>query len=142
MTLRGSSMRPFLKDGDIVRVYPIERLNKYKVYLYIDPISQLLVTHRLLDLEKGYVCFKGDQTGTFEHVCQDLILAEVKEIYLPELDHWGIVSGRFDRLIGMLSKSIGQFCESNVAPSALEQFHHKIRCRFLDHLCKRARKFF
>ena len=77
-TVRGSSMLPFIKDGDTVTIAPVKREKPTigKVVAYIEPANQRLVIHRLIG-QRGPSCLiQGDNTrsNSFDVVDQAVIL--------------------------------------------------------------------
>ena len=72
----GNSMNPFLKEGDILTVQPIENCDDGSILVFIHDNEQLLV-HRLLEKrDNKYVC-KGDNSFRLEAVSKDKIIGIV-----------------------------------------------------------------
>lgn len=59
---RGISMYPFILDGDVITVHPLqgETLAVGQVVAFIEPESEKLVVHRVIGRREGRYLLKGD----------------------------------------------------------------------------------
>jgi len=63
-TARGSSMTPFIRDGDVLIISPVSlRLRRGDVVPFINPSSNQLMVHRILDVSREGCLIKGDNNS-------------------------------------------------------------------------------
>lgn len=60
----GKSMMPYIDDGDVIVVSPIhnDEIAIDDVVAFIQPISNSLVVHRVIEIQNGQYLIKGDNT--------------------------------------------------------------------------------
>lgn len=76
LTVKGTSMEPFLKDGKtVVNLKKHTYVKKGRIYLFKHNDGLLL--HRLIGVRDNTLMFRGDAQRTIEHAKRDDILAEV-----------------------------------------------------------------
>jgi hypothetical protein len=57
----GTSMDPFIKDGDVVTVAPLpSRLSPGDIVAAVSPANGLVIVHRIVRLSEGEALLKGD----------------------------------------------------------------------------------
>jgi len=65
LTVKGSSMNPFIRDGDIITISPVSRspasLGKPAACLF--PVNKKLLVHRLVARKGRHYLIKGDNTS-------------------------------------------------------------------------------
>ncbi len=60
----GSSMDPFLKDGDVITIAPLpQRLRTGQIAAAVSPANGLVIIHRIVKVREGEVLLKGDNLG-------------------------------------------------------------------------------
>jgi len=58
---KGSSMAPFIKDGDMLTIRPMERQRLIgRIVLYLDPCDEIIMVHRVIDKIGRDFIIKGD----------------------------------------------------------------------------------
>jgi hypothetical protein len=63
-TASGSSMDPFIRDGDILTVSPVSlRLHQGDVVPFVNPSSNQLMVHRILGISREGYLIKGDNNS-------------------------------------------------------------------------------
>lgn len=63
-TASGSSMSPLIRDGDILTISPVSlRLRRGDVVPFINPSSNQLMVHRILDVSREGYLIKGDNNS-------------------------------------------------------------------------------
>jgi len=63
-TASGSSMSPFIRDGDVLIISPVSlRLRRGDVVPFINPSSNQLMVHRILDVSREGCLIKGDNNS-------------------------------------------------------------------------------
>jgi len=63
-TASGSSMTPFIRDGDILTISPVSlRLRRGDVVPFVNPSSNQLMVHRILDVSREGYLIKGDNNS-------------------------------------------------------------------------------
>ena len=80
---KGYSMSPFIRDGDIITVFPLKKssFNLGRVVAYSQPETQKLIIHRIIGNSSGYFLIKGDNIfGSGELVPKTSILGYVGKI--------------------------------------------------------------
>jgi signal peptidase I len=82
-TAKGHSMSPFIKDGDIITLHPINE-DKLKmgevVAVFHEPYEKLMV-HRLIEKQGWFCILKGDNNpGPDETVSMEKLLGVVKKV--------------------------------------------------------------
>jgi signal peptidase I len=81
--LRGSSMLPFLKDGDLITIVPLENksLLKGDILAFINSKDGRLTVHRMIRKKDNYFIFKGDHNSKKDDlVSRDQLLGYVNNI--------------------------------------------------------------
>ncbi|MEZ0537430.1 S24 family peptidase [Caldicellulosiruptoraceae bacterium PP1] len=78
--VRGYSMLPSLKDGDMVYVQITNDFNLNDIVLSI--VGEKLIIHRIIDINGNTITMKGDNTApeNFEIIIRDNIIGKVFEI--------------------------------------------------------------
>jgi signal peptidase I len=79
----GSSMSPFIKDGDVLTVYPKRRshIGKGAVVAYHHKTLNKIIIHRIVAKINDYYAVKGDNTtGYTDLVYETDILGHVSEV--------------------------------------------------------------
>lgn len=66
----GSSMSPFVRDGDVITVSPLSDLSPRlgDVVAFIRPENEKLVVHRVVGKRDGFYLIKGDSTTNYTDV--------------------------------------------------------------------------
>lgn len=63
-TAHGSSMTPFIRDGDVLIVAPLSSpLRRGDVVPFINPANNELLVHRILDISREGCLLKGDNNS-------------------------------------------------------------------------------
>lgn len=103
-TAHGSSMAPFVRDGDVLTVLPVDdALLKLGEIVFYRSAGDSLIAHRIVGLElDGKVPMlrvRGDSSpGTEEFVSKDNILGLIESVERSEGDHVQINQGNWARL--------------------------------------------
>lgn len=101
--VRGISMQPLIRDGDLVR---IERCNCYQsgdIVVALDLLGRLLI-HRVIDVKHGSLLIKGDNAVAAEKVRKEHCFGRVVEIRTNEGRKFKIKNSAKNRIIAVLSK--------------------------------------
>ncbi len=81
---RGPSMSPFIKDGDIITIYPLEEtlpIKRGDVVAAIGSFSNKLFVHRVVSAKRNAFLLKGDNNRSFDGLfTKGHILGRVKAI--------------------------------------------------------------
>jgi len=103
---RGSSMSPFLKDGDVLTISPKRQnfFGKGDVVAYRHQMLNKIVIHRIIGKKNGFYMLKGDNTaGNTDLVCEKDILGYVSRVERNgEKAHFGLGPERY--LISLLTR--------------------------------------
>jgi len=103
---RGSSMSPFIKNGDVLSIYP--KLNNTcengDVVAYRQGMQNKIVIHRIIGVKNGCYMLKGDNTaGNADLVCEKDLLGYVSKVERNgKKAHLGLGPERF--LISLLNR--------------------------------------
>jgi len=77
LTVKGTSMEPFLKDRKtVVNLKKHEQVKTGRIYLFKH--NEKLLLHRLIGVKENTLLFRGDAQRTIEHAKHKDILAEVQ----------------------------------------------------------------
>lgn len=76
--VNGWSMEPCLRPGDCVRIDEAEKLEAGDIAVFLYCGS--LLVHRIVDVNGGMLCCKGDNAYHFEHVPASMVLGIVTGI--------------------------------------------------------------
>jgi signal peptidase I len=103
---RGSSMSPFLKDGDVLTICPKRQnfFGKGDVVAYRHKMPNKILIHRIVGKKNGLYMLKGDNTaGITDLVCEKDILGYVSKVERNgEKAHFGLGPERY--LISLLTR--------------------------------------
>jgi len=80
---KGYSMSPFIRDGDIITVFPLKKssFDLGRVVAYSQPETQKLIVHRIIGNSSGYFLIRGDNIfGPGELVPKTNVLGHVGRI--------------------------------------------------------------
>jgi len=89
---KGSSMTPFIKDGDVITVFPLEgsqpRLGD--IVAFTHPVTRSLAVHRLIGKKGPDFRFKGDNVSGIEDIvalnsllgCVKLVERNGRQVFL------------------------------------------------------------
>jgi hypothetical protein len=73
--LRGGSMHPYLKDGDVLEIDPtISPLRKRDIILY--KVNGILFAHRVTNVGRDFIVTRGDAVEQTERIRSDQILGK------------------------------------------------------------------
>lgn len=62
--VKGLSMSPFIKDGDVIIISPanVSTLRRGQIVAFSDPETKKVRVHRIIKKKQGYLLIKGDNT--------------------------------------------------------------------------------
>ena len=103
---RGSSMSPFIKDGDVLTICPTQQsdIKNGTIVVYYHKILNRIIIHRIVGKQNSYYAVKGDNTvGTADLVYEADILGRVSGVRRNgKITVFGLGPGRF--MISFLSR--------------------------------------
>ncbi len=77
----GFSMSPFIRDGDVLTVVPVDgRPRRGDIAAYIRPMSGALAVHRIVGRRKGDFILKGDNERGWDLVPESGLLGLVNRV--------------------------------------------------------------
>ncbi len=80
---KGWSMAPFVRDGDVVTVTPLDgrRLKTGEIAAFLHPSTGKIAVHRIIHRKSGYVSLKGDNAFVVDgRLPSDRIFGSVSRI--------------------------------------------------------------
>ncbi|MFD2598311.1 S24 family peptidase [Sphingobacterium corticis] len=79
--LRGESMRPFLKQNDLITVKPIREVSLKKGHIVLAQWNAKFVLHRIIRLEQKKIYLAGDgNLSQIEEVSENDVIAFLSEV--------------------------------------------------------------
>jgi len=104
---RGSSMSPFIKDGDVLTICPTQQsdIKNGTIVVYYHKILNKIIIHRIVGKQNSYYAVKGDNTvGTADLVYEADILGRVSGVRRNgKITVFGLGPERF--MISLLTRS-------------------------------------